>query len=557
MTTKRASRKRNKIQLYERGLLSSACVDDFSQRIYELFLELGLERKDALRLRLSAEETMLCWLAALGEGHSCTLQVESRLGTSRMTLTAAGDRAAPGETAEQESFGEADSALDFPVGALKMMEALNLSFSYSYDEGENRISFLVPKKKRRSSLHNLLIAIAAALLCGSGINLLPGAVGSFFIDVLLTPFFDTYMGILGAMAGPMMFLTVLMGIVSIGDMATLNRIGKRLLLTYMGIQFLLVIPAVLAGLPFFGLSVDAGGDAKALSLQVITLILDIVPNNILQPFLDGNSLQIVFEAAVAGLAILLMKQQLRFVTDFADDINSLVMLIMRAIGTMAPAFIFICVLEMTLSGMLGKILGANRFILFFMTCYVLYLVTALTILCVKMGLSPKQAVGKLVNTFILALTTASSTASFGTIMETCHKKLGINPKLSNFGVPLGMVLFAPMLTLGFAAMGLFMLEQSGIQPTMSAVGALMILSVLLAVAAPPVSGGVIACFTILFAQLGISTEHIAVAIALSTIYDYLATAGNVMGIQIILTLLADREGLLDRAVLQGKKSVLT
>lgn len=553
MTTARLFKKRKKQQLYERVTLSRACVDDFSQRIYELFMELGLERKDALRMRLSAEETMLCWLDVLGEGSVCTLQVESRLGTSCMTLTSAGVRAAPGEMLNQEDSGREDSDPHLEAGAFKMMDALNLSFSYSYDEGVNRISFLVPKKKRRSSLCNLLIATAAALICGGVINLLPANVGSFFYEVLLTPFFNTYMDILSAMAGPMMFLTVLMGIISIGDMTTLNRIGKRLLLTYLGIQFLLVIPAVIAGLPFFGLTVNTGGDAKVLSLQVVTLILDIVPNNFLQPFLDGNSLQIVFLATILGLAILLMKRQLNFVTDFADDINSIVRLIMRTIGALAPTFIFICILEMTLSGMLGKLLGANRFILFFVIVYVLYLVTTFTILCVKMGLSPRQAAGKLINTFILALTTASSTASFGTIMDTCRKKLGIDPKLSNFGVPLGMVIFAPMLTLGFASMGLFMLKLSGIQPTMASVGALMILSVLLAVAAPPVSGGAIACFTILFAHLGIPKEHMAVAIALSTIYDYLATAGNVMGIQVVLTLIADREGLLDREVLHDKE----
>lgn len=534
--------KQRKPQLNERGVLSAACVDDFSQQIYDLLLARGVERGDALRLRLSAEEALLYWRGVLGEGASCSLRTENRFGRSQLVLTAAGVRADP---------GDAPDDLSLSTGSMKLLDALNVSFVYGYQNGENSLCFTIARPQRHSSLAKLLFAIAAALLCGGVIRLLPADVGAFCTTVLLGPLFDTYMGILGAMAGPMMFLTVLLGIVSIGDAATLSRIGKRLLAIYLGVQLLLTILTVLAGIPYFGLTVNAGGDAQALSLQIVTLILDVIPDNILQPFLDGNSLQIVFEAAIAGLAILLMKKQLRFVTDFADDINELVTFIMRVIGAMAPIFIFICVLDMSLSGMLDKIWGASRFIGFFLVAYVLYLAAALTVFCVKMRLPPGLVVGKLSSTFLLALTTASSTASFGTIMDTCEHKLGIDPKLSKFGVPLGMVLFAPLLTLGFAAMGLFMLAECGIQPTLASVGALVVLSLLLAVAAPPVSGGTLACFTILFAQLGIPAEQIAVAIALSTIYDYLATAANVAGFQMILVLLADRENLLNRMTLRG------
>ena len=50
---------------------------------------------------------------------------------------------------------------------------------------------------------------------------------------------------------------------------------------------------------------------------------------------------------------------------------------------------------------------------------------------------------------------------------------------------------------------------------------------------------------ILFVQLGIPAEQIALAIGLSTIYDYLATAGNMVGNVMLLGMLAKDEDLIN------------
>lgn len=521
-------------QFQERRNLSPAVVDDFSEQLYALLLEREVEIKEALRLRLAAEETMLYWMDELGEC-PCTMKMETRFGRTQLSLSALGRRADPADAEEDP---------DLFYGTRTLMDALGVTFSFRYEKGVNSITYALPRKKKLGELQKLLLAIFLALTCGFLLNHGPEAVSSFFSEVLLVPLFDTYMGVLSAMAGPMMFLTVLLGIVSIGDTATLSRIGKKLIGLFLGIQFAFVILAVIAGIFFFGLKINLGGDMQALSLQIVTLLLDIIPDNLFQPFLDSNSLQIVFIAAVCGFCVLLLKKQMKFVTEFAEDINCLVSFIMKLIGSMAPAFIFICVLDMSLSGMLKEVLNAKEFMVFFLVFYGLYLGGLLLSFSRKLRLGLKSAAKKIMDCYLLAVTTASSTASFGIAMDTCNK-LGIQSKLSTFGLPLGIVLYAPVHALGFAAMGLFMLQLSGMEATLAAIVALIILSVLLAIAAPPVSGGILACFTILFVQLGIPAEQIALAIALSTIYDYLATAGNMAGNVMLLGMLAKEEELID------------
>ncbi|MBQ3614486.1 MAG: cation:dicarboxylase symporter family transporter [Anaerotignum sp.] len=521
-------------QIYERQTLSTAVIDDFSEQLFSLLLEQELDIKEALRLRLAAEEALLYWLKELGEC-PCSMKLESRFGRKQLVLSAEGKRLDPADAKEDP---------DLAFGTRTMMNMLGVTFSFSYQKGINSITYILPRKKKLGDIQRLLFAILAALVSGFLLKRAPEEVSSFFSEVLLAPLFDTYMGVLSAMAGPMMFLTVLLGIVSIGDTATLSYIGKKLIGMFFAIQFSLIILVSIAGTLFFGLQVNLGGDIKALSLQIITLLLDIIPSNLFQPFIEGNSLQIVFIAGVCGFCVLLLKKQMHFITEFAEDINCLVNYIMKFIGSLAPVFIFICILDMTLSGMLNEILNAKNFMVFFLVLYVLYLVGMLLVFSMKMRLTIGQAFRKLMDCFVLSVTTASSTASFGVAMDTCNR-LGIQAKISTFGLPLGIVLFAPVHALGFAAMGEFMLYLSGVEPTLAAMVAMVILSVLLAVAAPPVSGGILACFTILFVQLGIPAEQIALAIALSTIYDYLATAGNMTGIIMLLGILAKDEDLID------------
>ena len=73
----------------------------------------------------------------------------------------------------------------------------------------------------------------------------------------------------------------------------------------------------------------------------------------------------------------------------------------------------------------------------------------------------------------------------------------------------------------------------------------MIISVVLAIAAPPVAGAALTCYTILFIQLGIPTDAIAVIIALNVILEFVATAANLFCLQTTMVELSGDLELLD------------
>ena len=132
----------------------------------------------------------------------------------------------------------------------------------------------------------------------------------------------------------------------------------------------------------------------------------------------------------------------------------------------------------------------------------------------------------LLPTFLIALSTASSSAAFGTNIECCERKLGIDRKLVNFGVPMGQVVYMPIGAVMFLIASLCIGESYGVEISMAWVLTAIFVSGILAAATPPIPGGAMSCYTILFTQLGIPAAGIALAISVDLIMDYFITACN-------------------------------
>ena len=80
-----------------------------------------------------------------------------------------------------------------------------------------------------------------------------------------------------------------------------------------------------------------------------------------------------------------------------------------------------------------------------------------------------------------------------------------------------------------------------------------IISVVLAIAAPSVPGAALTCYTILFMQLGIPSEAVAVVITLNVILEFFTTAVNLFCLQTELVELSGSLKVLDVDCLRKKQ----
>ncbi|MBR4959020.1 MAG: cation:dicarboxylase symporter family transporter, partial [Phascolarctobacterium sp.] len=78
----------------------------------------------------------------------------------------------------------------------------------------------------------------------------------------------------------------------------------------------------------------------------------------------------------------------------------------------------------------------------------------------------------------------------------------------------------------------------------------LFISVVLAIATPPIPGGSLTCYTLLFLQLNIPAEAVPIIIAVEVIMDFICTAVNLLCLQTELVELAGDLNMLDYAKLR-------
>ena len=159
---------------------------------------------------------------------------------------------------------------------------------------------------------------------------------------------------------------------------------------------------------------------------------------------------------------------------------------------------------------------------------------------------PSILIRKCLPAFLVALTSASSAAAFGTNVETCEKQYGIDASLVSFGVPLGIVVHKPSSSVYNLIIVMYFASVYHVQCTPVWLLLAVFLCIVLSVAVPPIPGGGAAVYTILFLQMGIPEAALAVALTLDIITDFAITAFDTLTLQMALINVSSKLGRIDK-----------
>ena len=417
----------------------------------------------------------------------------------------------------------------------------------------NRLAFYPPKPQRFGPLAQLLLAIAAAAVCGLLCLALPQTARDG-VGTVVGPLFSAMMGLLQALASPMIFLSVCWGIVGIGDVQILGRIGRTVISRYILRLFGLTAVTALCVIWFFLPEEGAAAVGDSAATQIYSMLLEIVPGDIISPFLEGNSLQIIFMAVCVGLTLLVLGDKVPVARDFVEQINSAVQFMMAVLSRFLPAFTFVSLLSMLLSDAISGLGGVVKGILIGIGACVAWPLLYALAASLRLKVPYFTLLRKELPAYLVALTTASSSAALTTNLETCERLLGISSRITGFAVPLGQVVFKAGGAAGFFVLGVCLAEIYGVAMPLPWVVTAVLVAGLVAIAAPPIPGGYLSGYTVLLAQLGIPSEAIALAIAGNVVLDFFMTSCGVSCMQSELVLASDRLGMLDVETLRREMS---
>ena len=172
--------------------------------------------------------------------------------------------------------------------------------------------------------------------------------------------------------------------------------------------------------------------------------------------------------------------------------------------------------------------------------------------CIKLKVSPKVLLPKLIPDFLIGLSTGSTSLALSTMIDINKNQLGIDESYSGFATPLGVLLHNESYSMLYMLCTVFLAEHYGVEVNLAWWITLWLLSSLIAMATPPVPGGTISCLSIMMLQLHIPTEGLALAVTLSMFLDFLCTGVRIPILHMTMALQANRLGLIDHEILRKK-----
>ncbi|MBQ7739896.1 MAG: cation:dicarboxylase symporter family transporter [Eubacterium sp.] len=520
--------------------LTPEAIDTVSEEIQEFLTGLKAQKKNIIETRLSSEEILLDLMDKYGSDTEFTFVKSSFFSRQFISFSVKGESFNPLEKAgDEDEFGDWSSAL---------IQNADYTPTYSYDKGVNTVTIRFTKKQMNPVL-KMFIAIIAAVL----FSLLRFVIGeeavTYIKESVLDPFYNTFLGLMKTVEVPLVFLSVACGIIGIGDSNVFGKIGRKMVLRFVGVILCFTSIAGVAFMAMF-LNLKAHATAKISLKTGVEMLLDLIPDSLAEPISTGNTMQVVACAIFIAVAIVILGTKVKTIAKIINEGNSIIVYMTSLICRLLPVFIFIVLLDMIWSGNAKTFISMWRPIVAFIGVSAALFLGNLFYICFREKVKVNVLIKKMIPTFLIGFGTASSVAANGECAESLNRKMGLNKRFVEFGQPVGGVVFMPTTAINFMVCAIYMASYYKVNVSIMWFLLAIVICTFVAIATPPVPGGAIAAYTVIFAQLGIPGEALAIVIALDILFDFFATAFDGALMQLELIRQAEENNMLNYDVLR-------
>jgi len=337
------------------------------------------------------------------------------------------------------------------------------------------------------------------------------------------------------------------------DPKMLGKVGVGALLMYLCTTALAVIIAIgLASVTNPGIGLDlssvvpAEPAATKTDQTIAETLVNIIPTNIVAAMNNGAMLQIIFFALILGFILGRLGKKVATVNRFFTQFNAVMMYMIGLILKVAPIGIF-CLITRTFANLgLTGILPMVKFIgTVYLGLFAQLLVVYMLLLLLFTRLSPLQFLRKMLPVMLFAFSTSSSNATIPLNMETLEKKIGVDPKIASFTIPLGATINMDGTAIMQGAAVVFVAQAFGIELAPAALATVVLTAVTASIGTAGVPGVGTIMLAMVFESVGLPAEGIAMIMGIDRLLDMGRTAINVTGDAVVTTCLARLNGMLD------------
>ena len=235
-----------------------------------------------------------------GEGYEFEYSAGRRFGRIELKIRIPGERFNPFEDGSGAKRRSVEKVL------CRQLRDKTATVYYSYAAGYNIISVYSSEIRhkefavRSPILWALILGLLAGLLCRS----LPEGISRFLREDVADPIFSVTIGMMTGIMGPVMFISMVIAISSLDSIGKLADLGGKIFRRFIRCTLFTMGISIIVALCFYHVFSVEGADFS--SGQIIRLLLDVFPTNIVKPFIENNTPQLVVMGAAMGTALLML-----------------------------------------------------------------------------------------------------------------------------------------------------------------------------------------------------------------------------------------------------------
>ena len=390
------------------------------------------------------------------------------------------------------------------------------------------------KEKKKLSLPikifiGMALGIVAGLICAFA-NL--GA----FTKEWIKPIGTIYVNLLKFLVVPVVLFSIADGVISLQDLKRVGSVGLKTFIYYMcttalavviGLVLVNIFKGAFTPLPSAELG-ELAYEAKE-APSVMQVIVNIFPDNFFKPMVNTDMLPVIVIAIFLGAGVLAAGEKGAKVGEFINCCEEVIMKIMMMIIEFTPYGVF-CLMTNVVAENGADIIG--KLALIIGVAYLGYIVHVVVVygLSVKFlaKMSPIAFFKGLAPAMITAFTTTSSNATLPVNIECCNK-MGAEPEISSFVLPLGATINMDGTAIYQAVCAVFIACCYGIELTLGDMAMIVLTATLASVGTAGVSGAGMIMLAMVLTQVGLPVEGIAIIAGVDKIFDMGRTTLNITG----------------------------
>lgn len=279
-------------------------------------------------------------------------------------------------------------------------------------------------------------------------------------------------------------------------------------------------------------------DIEAQSVSLESIVNNVVPTNIFAPFIESNILQVILVTLIVSIALIPHKEEVQPGIRVVKLISSITFQILDVIMIYSPIAVFALMANTVASYGLSALGSLGSYIV---CAYILFIVITILIVIAPIKvitkLSLKHIISSLSKVWVLAFSTASSTATLPTTFKVVEDDFKIAKAETRFILPLSTTLNMIGGAVSFACLSVFATNIAGVELTLPLMLEMIVISTILNMSAPGIPGGGIVLGTVYLTTLGLPIEIMGLIAGIYRIVDMayttLNTSADVVGAVVI------------------------